>query len=500
MSRLPAAAAAIAIFSLSFAISAQAQTVPQADMNATEAPSAPVVSPVSDPAPPSMVDAILRARRMLQDIVDARSKTRKQPYPAASANTAKVTFAVWNRKTDAIALIEAAKSGTGLAITSGPILPIKVTYNAKLYSQYALPASTDSLVVGVIYPVISTTGTGKRKKAFAADTVYVPYDPAFYTPEMLGAGSDYLSFLIQQAYDEMRAKGIRSRAFPDKLVVDVIDPYLVKSIAVIEHSDHQQLLSDDDPERTVGRFLVKLAANRDSAFDASISTAGAAGLVQFIPSTYALMVRKRPDLGLIPDFRQGMADHQNAVKAQVAYLDEDLAGMSAVRELYVRDKAKAAEFLAASYNGGSVRVKRAYTTYGEDWAKSYAKELARAQSDAAALKKRIKTLQKNIDAGKDVKASKAALAKAKAQRDEAVVTIATINRSSLRKETVFYVAKLKKTYAMFTAGYFATPRAPSGALPAQAVPETPAASEAVAAAPSSAGQVCFSDGGCAAVN
>jgi hypothetical protein len=245
---------------------------------------------------------------------------------------------------------------------------------------------------------------------------------------------------------------------------------------------------------------VKLAANRDSAFDASISTAGAAGLVQFIPSTYALMVRKRPDLGLIPDFRQGMADHQNAVKAQVAYLDEDLAGMSAVRELYVRDKAKAAEFLAASYNGGSVRVKRAYTTYGEDWAKSYAKELARAQSDAAALKKRIKTLQKNIDAGKDVKASKAALAKAKAQRDEAVVTIATINRSSLRKETVFYVAKLKKTYAMFTAGYFATPRAPSGALPAQAVPETPAASEAVAAAPSSAGQVCFSDGGCAAVN
>ena len=65
---------------------------------------------------------------------------------------------------------------------------------------------------------------------------------------------------------------------------------------------------------------MKLAANEDSAFDAAISSAGAAGLVQFIPSTYALMVKKRPDLGLIPDFREGMANHRNAVKAQVASL------------------------------------------------------------------------------------------------------------------------------------------------------------------------------------
>lgn len=484
-------------FSLGSAVSAHAQTAAPADVPAVPA-TAPAVSPDMT-APPSLVEAVQKARKTLQDVVDARAKSRKQPYPVANGNSAKITLAVWNRKTGDTTLVEAVKSGTDVTVTSGPKIPIRVTYSAKLFSQYALPSNPDSVVVGVIYPVLATVGSGRHKSYVATDTVYVPYDPAFYTPEMLAAGSDYLSFLIQQAYDELRAKGIRSRAFPDKLVVDVIDPYLVKSIAVIEQSDHQQLLSDDDPERAVGRFLVKLATNRDAAFGASVSSAGAAGLVQFIPSTYALMVRKRPDLGLIKDFRSGMADHRNAVKAQVAYLDEDLAGMATVRDLYVNDKAKAAEYLAASYNGGSVRVKRAYTTYGEDWARSYAAELARAQSDAAVLKKRIASLQKSINAGKDVKASKAALAKAKQQREQAVATIATINRSSLRKETVFYVAKLKKAYAMFTAGYFATPRAPSGALPAVAVaPAAPPA--AVAAVPSPAGQICFSDGGCAATN
>ena len=448
----------------------------------------------------SVVTAVRRGRKMLQDILAERLKKAKQPYSVPNGMTAKITLAVWDRGTDEITVVEATKSGTDLEITSGPKLPIKVSYSAKLYSQYELPPASDSLVVGVIYPVLTAKTVAKKKAYEARDTVYVPHSPEFYVPEMLSAGSDYLSFLIQDAYDELRAKGIASRAYPDRLVVDVIDPYLVKSIAVIEHSDHRSLLGDDDPERTVGRFLVKLATNEDAAFDAAISSAGADGLVQFIPSTYALMVKKRPDLGLISDFRTGMADHKNAVKAQVAYLDMDLAGMSSVRDLYLSDRAKAGEYLAAAYNGGSTRVKRAYTAFGEDWDKSFKADLSAAQSDAAVLKKRMATLQKQIDAGKDVKASKAALAKAKREREEAVVKIATLNKSSLREETVFYVAKLKRAYGMFAAGYFATPQAPSGALPiqeAQPVAQTPAS---LASNASPAVQICFSEGGCSAVN
>lgn len=479
--------AATALFSLTFAFSTHAQEAAVGDAAAT---------PSAQPA--SMLSGLRKGRQALLAILAERVKTRPQPYSVPNGMTANVTLAVWDRDDDSITVVEARKSGDELTITSGPKLPIRVTYSGKLYSQYAMPPETNSYVVGVIYPVLTKKVVAKKTTYEARDTVYMPYNAAFYTPEVLGAGSDYLSFLIQDAYDELRAKGIKSRAFPDKLVVDVIDPYLVKSIAVIEHSDHASLLAEDNPERTVGRFLVKLAANEDSAFDAAISSAGAAGLVQFIPSTYALMVAKRPDLGLIPDFRAGMADHRNAVKAQVAYLDMDLAGMPSVRELYLTDKAKAAEYLAASYNGGTTRVKRAYTAFGDEWSKSFKAELARTQSDAAALKKRIATLQKQVDAGKDVKNAKAALATAKREREEAVVKIATITKSSLREETVWYVAKLKKAYGMFTAGYFATPKAPSGALPATEAPTPIAAAPAAIASAAAVGQICFSDGGCTA--
>lgn len=481
-----------AIFSLILAFPAQAQTV------ASDAASVPDVAAVAEAKRTSTVlEAVQRGRKMLQDRLAERLKTVRQPYRVPNANSAKVTLAVWQRKTDEIVLVDAVKSGTDLDIVGGPRLPIKVVYSGKLFSRYALPPEQESLVVGVIYPVTEKKAVAKRKYVYeATDTVYVPYSQAFYLPEMLSSGSDYLSFLIQDAYDELREKGIRSRAFPDKLLADVIDPYLVKAIAVIEHSDSASFLAEDDSESTVGRFLVKLATNRDAAFDATVSNAGAAGLVQFIPSTYALMVKKRPDLGLIPDFRAGMADHRNAVKAQVAYLDMDLAGMADVRELYQTDKARAAEYLAASYNGGSVRVRRAVAAFGDQWSASHKKELARLQSDAAVLKRRIASLQKKSD-----KASKAELAKARREREAAVARIALLQKAALREETVGYVVKLKLAYGMFTAGYFATPRAPSGALPAVADAPAPAVSapEQVAVAPS-VGAICFDDGGCAASN
>ncbi|HTM68481.1 MAG TPA: transglycosylase SLT domain-containing protein [Candidatus Binatia bacterium] len=489
--------ATILFFSLFSAVPAYAQTAPAPAQAA--APAAPVTHPAN------ALEAVQQGRQMLQDILAARLKQAKQPYRVANANSAKITLAVWQRKTGDIAIVEAVKTGTDLAITSGPKLPIRVAYSAKLSSRYELPAEADALVVGVIYPVTEKKAVAKRKYVYeATDTVYVPYSPAFYLPEMLSSGSDYLSFLIQDAYDELRAKGIRSRAFPDKLLADVIDPYLVKTIAVIEHSDNASFLAEDESESTVGRFLVKLATNRDAAFDASISNAGAAGLVQFIPSTYALMVKKRPDLGLIPDFRTGMADHRNAVKAQVAYLDMDLAGMDDVRRLYLTDKARAAEYLAASYNGGSIRVKRASAAFGDDWSAPHRAELARLQSTAAALKKRIAKLQKQT--GKE---AKAALVKARSERETAVGRIALLQRSALRQETVDYVVKLRLAYAMFTAGYFATPRAPSGALPAlaaatapapDAAPQQPDAPAQVAAAPQKTGPICFDDGGCAATD
>ncbi len=475
------------LLSVAFVLPAAAQTAPIDD-------STPATT-VQSPQKMTVLDAVHRGKAMLNAILADGLKTRKQPYAVSNASTAKITLAVWNRATDVIDIVGADKYGDSLKITSGPKLPISVSYSAKLASQYSLPPESDSLVVGVIYPVTSKNVISRKKVTYSAvDTVYVPYDSAFYTPQMLSAGSDYLSFLIQDAYDELRAKGIKSRAYPDKLLADVVDPYLVKSIAVIEHSDTYSLTKQDDQDRAIGRFLIKLATNEEETFRASVSTAGAQGLVQFIPSTYALMVRTRPDLGLIKDFHAGMADHKNAVKAQVAYIDSDLAGMPLVKQLYLTDKAKAAEYLAASYNGGSTRVIRAYTAFGDDWQASRRTQLNAADSKQAGLKSRILALLAQINKGKDVKANKATVAKLRSQRADALSAIASLKKASLKEETVGYVAKLKHAYAMFTAGYFATPSAPSGALPAVAVTPPSSATAPVAAGSS---QVCFGDGACA---
>lgn len=397
--------------------------------------------------PPTILDAVRRARTTLAERLKEREAARKEPRTVTSmAVPADVTLALWNRATDAITLVEAAKSGTTLVVNTPGAPSIKVVYNATIYSQYEADPASGSVVLGLIYPVREKL---KRNLYVERETVYMPYSSEFYVPEMLSAGSDYLSYLIQEAFDELKKKEIRSRAFPDRLLTEVIDPYLVKSIVVIEHSDHKSLLSGSDPERTVGRFLVKLATNEDAAFGLAMSHAGASGLAQFIPSTYALLVRTRPDLGLIPDFGRGMADHKNAIIAQAALLDMNLADMPAqIRALHVQDRTKTGEFLAAAYNGGSTRVKRAWTTFGDKWSESTADRRLR--------------------------------------------------RSALRNETVWYVAKLRKTYGMFSAGYFATPNAPSGALPVAAKPAAPSGPTPVATV-QPGDMICFGDGGCARI-
>ena len=469
-----------------FALPAAAQEVPVSD--AAAAPVAAVsstneaVAPQPEmPAPMTILQAVKKARALLkQDIAD---RTAANPTPAilkAKPQVADVTLAVWDKAASTVTLVHAEKSGTSLKVKTPGDWPIRVTTNNAQYSVYALPAARGALVLGSRYPVAIEHKAGKKKTYELHDTAYIPYQTALYSPEVLTAGSDYLSYLIQGAFDELRAKGVTSRAFPSRLVVDVIDPYLIKSIVVIEHSDHATLLGDDAPERALGRFLVNLALNEEDAFDSSLSTAGAAGLVQFIPSTYKLYAQRRADLGLIQDFRAGMADHKNAIKAEVAYLDQSLAGMpEAIKSIYASDKDRAAEFLAAAYNGGDSRVKKAFAVYGDDWAHSPKAELTALNARAATLKTRIAMFKSRIKRGKYVTENKASLKEAESERAVVTSRIALINSSSLRQETAIYVAKLRKTYALLSAGAFATPAAPSGALPV-AVASSPAAPSTIA--------------------
>lgn len=381
-------------------------------------------------------------------------------YPAVG----EIILAIWRHNTGAVNLYLADKQGRRLWMKSPGAPPVSVSYHAQLYSSYWIDPAHQATVVGVLYPVMDERGG----RYHTNETIYVPPSKAMQTPAVMATGSDYLSYLVEDAFAELARREVRSRAFPDQFLHEAIDPYLIKSVVVIEHSSHHSLLSDDGPEATLGRFYANLALNGESAFAQAESYAGALGIAQFMPKTYALFVKARPDIGLIPDFRAGMADHRNAIMAEVAYFDDALLMLpESVRADYAQNPALAADYLAAAYNGGTYRVRTAIKYFGDQWDQRHS------------------------------------------------------SGYSLRTQTVNYVAKLRKVYAMLTSGVFATPNAPSNALPdgsvlVRSAPLAPMAADSAVTAlgepgtSASVGQitpqqlakadpltmVCFGDGSC----
>jgi hypothetical protein len=90
-----------------------------------------------------------------------------------------------------------------------------------------------------------------------------------------------------------------------------------------------------------------------------VSTAGAGGMVQMIPSTYQMIRRLHPGIGLNPDFVAGMRNHGNALEAMLLYvldtwnyLARDPDVMSAISTKI----ATQSELMAAGYNSNPARL------------------------------------------------------------------------------------------------------------------------------------------------
>jgi hypothetical protein len=445
-------------------------TTPVAPADAAEV--APLLSDVQpSSASPSIMDAIARGKELLAPVlIDFKNKEKGIAPLVSKTGLTAAALAIWDKSADTVTVYGGTRGVKFFTSDgNGPVIPIISAAG----SQTAYRSSDLNLVVVGTVQANMTAVTVKKKKRYSPTySYYVAYVKELYSPETLAAGSDYLSSLIKDAFDDLDAKGIMSRAYPDQALTVVVDPYLIKSIAVIEHAD-SQIFDNNNSEDALGRFLVKLALNKEDALGSAVSTAGARGMVQFIPSTYKLMVTKRPDLQLIPDFVTGMNDHKNAVKAEAAYLDMILASLpDSVKDLYQKDRGAAAEYLAAGYNGGEGRVKKAIQAWGADWSAAHG-TYAGLTAKAKSLKTRIAQINKQLAAGglskqkiADLNAEKKT---ATAQRAQALTDRDKVNGSTLKNETIAYVVKLRRVYDMLAAGFFATPSTPTNTVPTVAV-------------------------------
>ncbi|MCE9586239.1 transglycosylase SLT domain-containing protein [Candidatus Uhrbacteria bacterium] len=340
------------------------KTAPTRDalLEVLNAPAASSTVITNDPIPstpaivlPPLIAAIEKGQQMLRDEILLQGLQGRIRGPVIGQETPRaVTLAVWDKETGNIDLVHAVKNGTELVLTSPSPSDITVKRSNWINSDYQSVDPTH-LVVAVRYPIHNEIKEGKKVIAYETEqAVYTPYSTTLHQPEVVARGKKVVDDLVAGALTDLRARGITSRAQPDKLVADIIDTDLLTSIAVIEHADSVALRRD--PAGTIERVYATIGLNPGVAYNYSRSSAGALGLFQFMPNTYASLAKQ--GYGLKTNFEEGMRDHQNAMKAAAIYMDIILAQYpSEVRA--ANTDFKTFEYIAAGYNGGYGRVKTA---------------------------------------------------------------------------------------------------------------------------------------------
>jgi hypothetical protein len=279
--------------------------------------------------------------------------------------------------------------------------------------------------------------------------IYVPYSPELLSDELSVAGANYLDGVIKQASLQLANKPSVSQ--PGKTIPEAIKPQLVRALIYAEHMDTTEFLVNSDTNQLVKKINVLLAGNEGDTWKYSVSSAGAAGISQFIPSTYGSLVKRHPDAALIPDFVTGMRNHVNAVKSTFILLDDYIKA--------VQDRAPdyflaghAFDYGVAAYNGGPARVAKAATQFGATWYEDQSAKLKPLQEKVSlqaavvsSLRAQIKKITNKTEKAKVQKvlaAEEATLKEVTAERDNTESAI-------LRNETVNYVLKIHRLIQVF---------------------------------------------------
>jgi hypothetical protein len=218
-------------------------------------------------------------------------------------------------------------------------------------------------VVAVKYP-ISNEGNRFGPGDPVIQAVYTPYSAEIKTEEVIKKGIDVQNGLIEKAYSRLRDRAVPSRAFDGRRVVDVIPKDILRVLLLNEHIDPGEFKSAGLTKPLAERVLTVIGTNRDKAYAYSISSAGARGLVQMIPSTYSLLLNRYPAAGLRSDFHAAMGDVVNAVMAQVLLCDSDWESIRARSDVPAD---RVGPYLAAAYNGGVGRVLNVLSHAETEW-------------------------------------------------------------------------------------------------------------------------------------
>lgn len=206
------------------------------------------------------------------------------------------------------------------------------------------------------------SGDAGRTIATLREVNYTPYHPDFKDQELVKRGVLFLSRKVDEGLTDLREKRVMSKAYPNKLIADVIPSELPIAIAVIEQSDDKKFR--ENKQETTEAAFVEYALNGDNAFQWSKSsfqfhgrTEHAYGPMQFTNNwgTYSNIVSQYSDAYLDPEFPRGALNIGNVLKAAICLIDlevKNFSNESDVIKLFRDDPLLGGIYPVAAYNGG----------------------------------------------------------------------------------------------------------------------------------------------------
>ena len=205
----------------------------------------------------------------------------------------------------------------------------------------------------VQYPVI-------RDGKYMETAYYMSTHPGLVTSEVVNAGRYYVRNVIEIARERLREKGILIQP----KVADIAE-----RLAGVEHVDHTRFRNEFHQD-IFNDIYTLYALNEGQTYRYSVSSAGAGGMVQMIPSTYRMVRSWHPNVPLMPDFVEGMRNHVNASEAMLLYMQRtwnDLISSPTVANAFSSGIATQEQLMAAGYNSNPAKIAGYINRGGENW-------------------------------------------------------------------------------------------------------------------------------------
>jgi hypothetical protein len=323
----------------------------------------------------------MQSRPMTIAITDPTSATS----PISPTSLVRIAFYDWrDKKIDYIVLSKdaflspntpfAAISSNGRRVISTTVRANGVNTPLTIVDDqghYQLPLM-------VQYPV-------ERSGRYMETAYYMSTHPGLVTPEVVGAGQLYVRNVVEIARDQLKRKGYSIQP----KVADIAE-----RLAAVEHVDHLRFRTEFQPN-IFNDIYTLYALNEGQTYRYSVSSAGAGGMVQMIPSTYSMIRGRYPNAGLMPDFVEGMRNHVNATQAMLLYMQmtwDDLVSRPTIYSSLQTGIATQERLMAAGYNSNPARLAGYIDRGGASWTSLIPRETQIYLQIYASMERAVKIL------------------------------------------------------------------------------------------------------------